>query len=161
MLLQILRTLEAFATKVALVWFKRYMNTNVRGNMIALYRSRSTRAPATGKVQVIGALSSDMALTNMLLQSQVSSERNSRNSCEPYVESLGRVAALIALIPLTRQIVIRDILLSCRVPSRRSTCGSRCLLVLARHIRLRFGRNKPLVSAWKNNQAGPGSKRGE
>jgi hypothetical protein len=100
--------------------------------MITLHRSCSTRAPPTGKIQVIGTLSSNMALTDMFLQSELALWRGI--DVEAYVESLRRVAALIAFIPLAWQIVISDILLSCGLRSCRSSRGSWSLLVLARHF---------------------------
>ncbi len=36
--------------------------------MVTLHRGCSTRAPATGKIQVVGALTSDVALTDVLLR---------------------------------------------------------------------------------------------
>ena len=44
------------------------MDTNMRCDMVALYRSCTTRVPPTGEIQVIGAFASDMALTDVLLQ---------------------------------------------------------------------------------------------
>jgi hypothetical protein len=38
--------------------------------MVALHRSCATRAPPTGEIQVVGALTSDMALTDVLLKSE-------------------------------------------------------------------------------------------
>jgi hypothetical protein len=44
------------------------MDTDMGCDMVALHRSCTARAPPTGEVQVIGALTSDMALTDVLLQ---------------------------------------------------------------------------------------------
>lgn len=46
------------------------MDTDVRCDMIALHRSCTARVPSTGEIQVIGALTSDMALTDVLLQGE-------------------------------------------------------------------------------------------
>lgn len=46
------------------------MDTDVRCDVVALHRSCSTRAPSTGEIQVVGALPSDMALTDVLLQGE-------------------------------------------------------------------------------------------
>jgi hypothetical protein len=56
------------------------MNTDVRCDMVAFHRSCSTRAPSTGKIQVIGTLSSNMALTDMFLPRVSTVERNRRGS---------------------------------------------------------------------------------
>lgn len=75
-LLQILRTLEALAAELALVWLERYMDTDMRGDVIALDCGGSARVPLTSKAQVVGALATNMSLTYVFLE-QVNSSANS------------------------------------------------------------------------------------
>jgi len=49
------------------------MDTDVRCDMVALHRSCTTRAPSTSEIEVVGALTSDMALTDVLLQGECES----------------------------------------------------------------------------------------
>ncbi len=67
MLLQVLGSLEALAAEVALVWLKRNMNTDMRGDMISLNGGGSALVPLACQVQVVGALATNMFLANMLL----------------------------------------------------------------------------------------------
>lgn len=67
-LLQILRTFEGFAAEVALVWLQRHVNADVRGNVITLDCGGTAVAPLTSKVQIVGALATNMALTDVVLQ---------------------------------------------------------------------------------------------
>jgi hypothetical protein len=69
MLLQVLRAFEGFLAEVALVRLKRNMNTDVRGNMVALNSRGVALVPSTGEVEVVGALASNMAFTHMVLRS--------------------------------------------------------------------------------------------
>ena len=69
MLLQVLRTLEGLATKVTLVWLQRHMYSNVRSDVIPLDRSSVASSPLASQVQVVGALATDMALTDVFLLS--------------------------------------------------------------------------------------------
>lgn len=74
MLLQVLRALECLATEVAFVRFQRYVNTDVRGDVIALDGGGPTIAPLTGEVQIVCALATDVALADMILdENEVSS----------------------------------------------------------------------------------------
>lgn len=70
MLLQILRPLESLAAEVALVRFKRNMDSNMRGDMVALDSGSATATPLASQVKVVGTLAADMALTNVFLTSQ-------------------------------------------------------------------------------------------
>lgn len=81
-LLQVLRTLEGLSAEITLVWLERDVDSNVGGDVVALDGSGTARVPATSEVQVVGALSSDVLLADMLK------------------ESLCRCAPLAALIPL-------------------------------------------------------------
>lgn len=68
MLLQILRPLEGLAAELALVRLERNVNADMRGDVIALDRRRPARVPATGQVEVVGALAADMALADVLIE---------------------------------------------------------------------------------------------
>jgi hypothetical protein len=69
MLLEILRSLERLATELALVRLERNVNTDVRGDVIALYGGSATRIPLAGEVQVVCTLAANMAFTDMLVES--------------------------------------------------------------------------------------------
>lgn len=71
MLLQVLGALEGFATEVAFVRLQRHMHANVRSDMIALDSSRAARAPLAGKVEVVGALATDMSFAYVVLFARV------------------------------------------------------------------------------------------
>lgn len=64
-LLEILRALERFATEVTFVRLQGDVDTNVGGDVIPLDSGGSARLPSTREVQVVGALSSDVLLTDM------------------------------------------------------------------------------------------------
>lgn len=53
-LLQILGTLKCLATKVALVGLQGNVDTDMRGDVIALDRSGAARPPSTGEAKVVG-----------------------------------------------------------------------------------------------------------
>jgi hypothetical protein len=114
MLLQVLGTLEALAAEVTLVWLQRDVNTNVRRDVVALDCGGAAEVPSPGEVQIVGALASNMAFADML------------------VESLWGFAVLAALVPLTSKVVISSSMLS----GSFSTCGSRHwpVLVLCGHL---------------------------
>ena len=67
MLLQVLRTLEGFATEVAFVRFQGYVDTDMRGDMVALDGGGTTIAPLASQVKVVRTLATDMTLANMVL----------------------------------------------------------------------------------------------
>lgn len=67
MLLQILGTLEGLATEFAFVWFQGNMDSNVRGNVVALDRGGTALTPSAGQVEVVCRLATNMAFTNMFL----------------------------------------------------------------------------------------------
>lgn len=69
MLLQILGTLESLPAEVALVRLEWYMNADVGSDMITFDCCGVASAPLTGQVEVVGAFASNVALTNMLLNS--------------------------------------------------------------------------------------------
>ena len=67
MLLQILRTLERLAAEVTFVWLQGNMDADMGGDVVTLDRGGAARVPSTGQVQVVCALSSDVLLTDMVL----------------------------------------------------------------------------------------------
>lgn len=66
-LLKILGALEGLATEVALVRLQRHVNTNVRGDVVTLHSRCSAVTPLAGQVEVVGALATNMALTDVVL----------------------------------------------------------------------------------------------
>ena len=71
MLLQVLRALEGLAAKVTLVWLEGHMDPDMRGDMVSLDGGRTTTTPLAGQIEVVGALTANMALTDMFLHSLV------------------------------------------------------------------------------------------
>lgn len=67
-LLQILRTLERLATKFALVRLQGDMDTDVRGDMVALDSLRAAVAPLASQAKVVCALAANMAFADVFLQ---------------------------------------------------------------------------------------------
>jgi hypothetical protein len=67
MLLQVLWTLECLSTEVTFVWLQRDMDTDVRSDVVTLDSGSAAGVPSTGQVQVVCALSSDVLLTDMVL----------------------------------------------------------------------------------------------
>lgn len=97
MLLQILGTLESLATEVALVRFKRHMDSNVRGDVVALDSRSATATPLASQIKVVGTLTADMALTDVFLACQLPCLRVERGST--YIKSLGRRRFLRTPLP--------------------------------------------------------------
>ena len=67
MFLQVLRTLKGLATKVTLVRLQRNMDPDMRGDVVTLDDSSSATAPFASQVEIVGALTANMALTHMFL----------------------------------------------------------------------------------------------
>lgn len=67
-LLQVLRPLESLATKVTLVRLQRDVNANVRSDVVTLDGGGSALIPTAGQVQVVGALTADMLVTDVVLR---------------------------------------------------------------------------------------------
>ena len=67
MFFQILGALEGLATEITFMRLERHMHTNVRSDVVALDGGSITRPPLAGEVQVIGTLTTDMALANVFL----------------------------------------------------------------------------------------------
>jgi hypothetical protein len=72
-LLEILRTLERFATEIALVRLERDVDANVRSDVIALDRGRVAVTPAAGEVQVVRRLATDVLFADVFLEGQLAS----------------------------------------------------------------------------------------
>lgn len=68
MLLEILRTLEGFATEVTFVRLQGHMHTDVRRDVVTLNGCGATCAPLAGQVEVVGALAADVAFANVILE---------------------------------------------------------------------------------------------
>jgi hypothetical protein len=71
-LLQILRTLEGLAAKVALVRLEWHMNAYVRRDVVSLDSSGPALVPPADEVQIVGALAPNMLLADVLLDREVS-----------------------------------------------------------------------------------------
>jgi hypothetical protein len=66
-LLEILGALERLATEVAFVRLQRYVNTNMRSDVISFDCSGTAVAPLAGQIQVVGAFATNVTFTNMVL----------------------------------------------------------------------------------------------
>jgi hypothetical protein len=66
-LLQVLGPLEGLATEATLVWLEGDVDPDMGGDVIALDGAGVASLPATDEVQVVGALSSDMPLAQVVL----------------------------------------------------------------------------------------------
>ena len=69
-LLQILRPLEGLAAKIAPMRLQRYMNADVRRDVVAFHNCDATGTPGTSEVKIIGTFTTDVALANVFLSSQ-------------------------------------------------------------------------------------------
>ena len=67
MFLEILRPLEGLSTEVASVRLQGYVNSNVRGDVIAFDDRYTTATPSASEIEVISALASDVGLADMIL----------------------------------------------------------------------------------------------
>jgi hypothetical protein len=81
MFLQVLRPFETFLASAALVRLQGDMDTDMGCNMVALDRGCSTQIPATGEVEVVGALATNMSLTDMILQN-MSAGCDTQDACD-------------------------------------------------------------------------------
>jgi len=66
-LFQILRALEGLAAEVALMRLQRHVNTDVRSDVVSLDRGGAAVAPLASQVQVVGALATNVTLTDVVL----------------------------------------------------------------------------------------------
>jgi hypothetical protein len=73
-LLQILGSLERLAAELTLVRLQRNVDTDVWGDVVSLDRGSSARVPLTSQVEVVCALATNMALTDVLVESLRSRE---------------------------------------------------------------------------------------
>ena len=80
-LLEILRTLERLSAEVALVWLQGNVNTNVRGDVVALDRCGAARVPLASQVEVVGALPPNVPLTNVVLFRVLAYQRDDYAHC--------------------------------------------------------------------------------
>ena len=118
-LLEVLWPLEGLATEVAFVRLQRYVDADVRGDMIAFHGGRAACTPLTGEVEVVGALAADMALADVILDACQPQARphdgdrkawraslNVTSSVEfTYVESFWSIAAFAAALPLAGEVI--------------------------------------------------------
>ena len=100
MLLQVLGTLEGLAAEATLVRFERDVDPDVGGDVVALDRAGVASLPAAHEVQVVGALSSDVSLTEVLLQNFVSFVKAVVEEARTHKEALSRVGSLTTQLPL-------------------------------------------------------------
>jgi hypothetical protein len=66
-LLEILGPLERLAAEVALMRLQRHVDADVRGDVVALDRGGAALVPLADQVEVVGALATDMLLTDVVL----------------------------------------------------------------------------------------------
>ena len=78
MLLEVLRTLEALATEVALVRFQGYMDANVRGDVVAFDGRSMAISPRTHQVEVVRTLTADMTIADVFLEFRCQCQAPSR-----------------------------------------------------------------------------------
>lgn len=105
---QILWALESLAAEVALVGLEWNVDANVGGDVIALDGGCSASTPLASQVEVVGALTSDMAFADVvLLKPDVSRVFVGwkRRLSPTYIERFGAVASLATSLPLTGQVV--------------------------------------------------------
>jgi hypothetical protein len=67
MFLQVLRSFKGFAAKVTFVRLEWNVHSNVRSDVIALDGGGTTISPLASEIQVVGTLSTNMSLANMVL----------------------------------------------------------------------------------------------
>jgi hypothetical protein len=67
MLLKILGALESLTAEIAFVRFQRYVNADVRSDVVAFDCGGAAVTPLAGQIQIVGALATDMALANVIL----------------------------------------------------------------------------------------------
>ncbi len=106
MLLQILRTFERLSAEVTFVWLQGHVDADVGSDVITLDGGGTAGVPATGQVQVVCALPSDVLLADVFLESVKPNSPFSTGDCgtkqdQTYEKSLGGRTSLRALVPLT------------------------------------------------------------
>jgi hypothetical protein len=67
-LLQVLRALECLSAEVALMRLEWDVDADVGRDVVTLDGGGAAGVPATGQIQVVGALASDVLLTDVFLE---------------------------------------------------------------------------------------------
>lgn len=103
MFLQILWSLEGFATEFTLVRLERDVDSNMRCDVVALDGGSSALTPCACQVEVVGRLSADVSFAYMLLSSMVSfcedeGTKNYRLHIEPLVFGIARRILAIGIV---------------------------------------------------------------
>ena len=114
MLLEVLRTLEALATEVALVRFQGYMDANVRGDVVAFDGRSMAISPRTHQVEVVRTLTAHMTIADVFLEFRCQCQAPSRlglvlvlgtSDLHTHIKLLGTRGALSTSNPLTLQVI--------------------------------------------------------
>ena len=101
MLLQVLGPFEGLPTKVASMRLQRYMDTDVRGDVVAFYNGNAAATPRTSEIEVVSAFTSDMGLADMILLVFVSRSLLSHGGVRAtYIELFSISSTLVAAHPL-------------------------------------------------------------
>jgi hypothetical protein len=106
MLLEILGSLERLAAHVTLVRLQGHMDPDVRSDVVSLDRGGPARVPLTSQVEVVGALATNVTLTDVLLR-QVSNLRRVIGISQTYIERLWSGKLLVTGIPPADEVIIR------------------------------------------------------
>jgi len=67
-LLQVLRTFEGLAAELTLVRLQGHMHTDVGSDVVSLDGGSAARVPLASEVEIVGALATNMALTDVLIK---------------------------------------------------------------------------------------------
>jgi hypothetical protein len=89
------------------------VDSDVGSDVVALNGRSATVAPLTRKVEVVGALAADMALTNMVLKNVSASGvetkailgRVEQDGMHTYIEEFGAVTSFATALPLACKVV--------------------------------------------------------
>jgi hypothetical protein len=103
MLLQILRSLERLAAKVALMRLEGDVDADMRGDVITLDSCDAARTPVTSQVEVVCALAADVAFTYVLLCGLLVQGMFTCWRSETYVKSLGSLVTFTTVQPLASE----------------------------------------------------------
>lgn len=122
-LLQILRTLERLTAEIALMRLQRHVHANVGSDVVALDRGGAAVTPLAGQIEVVGALATNMALTDVVLHASQRAAKTSNGSVlrvaaryaavakhtwrRTYIELLSRGKTVAAVLPLAGKLVAR------------------------------------------------------
>ena len=105
MLLEILGSLERLSAHVTLVRLQGHMNPDVRSDVVSLDCGGPARVPLTSQVEVVGALATNVTLTDVLLR-QVSNLRRVIGISKTYIERLWSGKLLVTGIPSADEVII-------------------------------------------------------